>query len=86
MQYPSVKSLVRAALGNSLSSGFDALSGPLLRGDIGTIERHLTALAQHQPDLLPDYRAMALGTVRALERKAPDRKIELERLRAALTT
>lgn len=85
-QSPVLTPLVRAALENSLANGFDALSGPLLRGDVGTIERHLATLAQRQPDLLPAYRAMALGTVRELERKARDRTAELERLRAVLTT
>lgn len=55
--------LVRAALENSLAHGFDALSGPLLRGDSDTIARHLTAIARDCPDLLPAYRAMALATL-----------------------
>lgn len=62
--------LVRAALENSLSRGFDALSGPLLRGDRDTIAGHLQALTAHQPQLLPAYRAMALATIDALERGA----------------
>ncbi|AQA00194.1 cytoplasmic protein [Sphingopyxis sp. QXT-31] len=55
--------LVRAALENSLEHGFDALSGPLLRGDTGTIRTHLAAIAHDCPDLLPAYRAMALATL-----------------------
>lgn len=60
--------LVRAALENSLDRGFDALSGPLLRGDIRTIEGHLGALGAGCPDLLPAYRAMALATLDELAR------------------
>ncbi|MBD3733707.1 MAG: DUF2520 domain-containing protein [Sphingopyxis sp.] len=60
--------LVRAALLNSLDRGFDALSGPLLRGDELTIEGHLAALATDCPEMLPAYRAMALATVDELER------------------
>lgn len=60
--------LVRAALLNSLDRGFDALSGPLLRGDERTIEGHLAALATDCPEMLPAYRAMALATVDELER------------------
>lgn len=60
--------LVRAALENSLDRGFDALSGPLLRGDIRTIEGHLGALDAGCPDLLPAYRAMALATLDELAR------------------
>jgi predicted short-subunit dehydrogenase-like oxidoreductase (DUF2520 family) len=55
--------LVRAALENSLDRGFDALSGPLLRGDADTIRGHFAALARDCPDLLPAYRAMALATL-----------------------
>ncbi len=60
--------LVRAAVENSLTNGFDALSGPLLRGDRGTVEDHLDAFAAFCPDVLPDYRAMALATLREMER------------------
>jgi len=60
--------LVRAALLNSLDRGFDALSGPLLRGDERTIEGHLAALATDCPEILPAYRAMALATIEELER------------------
>ncbi len=55
--------LVRAALENSLAQGFDALSGPLLRGDADTIRTHLAAIARDRPDLLPAYRAMARATL-----------------------
>lgn len=60
--------LVRAALENSLADGFAALSGPLLRGDRETIDRHLVALADHCPEILPAYRAMATATLDELER------------------
>lgn len=60
--------LVRAALQNGLDRGFDALSGPLLRGDERTIEDHLAALATDCPEILPAYRAMALATIDELER------------------
>lgn len=65
--------LVRAALENSLEHGFDALSGPLLRGDAETIRTHLAAIARDRPDLLPAYRAMALATLDELTKagKAP---------------
>ncbi|MBB3953742.1 Rossmann-like and DUF2520 domain-containing protein [Novosphingobium sediminicola] len=60
--------LVRAALDNSLAMGFDALSGPLLRGDIETISGHITALERDCPELLPAYRGMAGATLDKLER------------------
>jgi predicted short-subunit dehydrogenase-like oxidoreductase (DUF2520 family) len=63
--------LVRAALENSLESGFAALSGPLLRGDERTVAGHLAALAADCPALLPAYRAMALATLDELGRTEP---------------
>ena len=74
--------LVRAALQNSLDRGFDALSGPLLRGDARTIQGHLAALAADCPELLPAYRAMARATVDELERTGAG--IDLAALRGGL--
>jgi len=34
-------------------------TGPLVRGDRETIERHLDALAARHPELVPMYRALA---------------------------
>lgn len=82
--YPLLAPLVRAALDNSLANGFGALSGPLLRGDIATIARHLDALATEQPDMLPDYRAMAMATLRELERPGPAGQRDVTALRRLL--
>lgn len=60
--------LVRAALENSLAHGFEALSGPLLRGDGETIGNHMAALERDCPGLVPAYRAMARATLDELER------------------
>lgn len=59
--------LTRAALDNGLDRGMGALSGPLLRGDAGTVADHLAALERDCPRLLPAYRAMARVTLDALE-------------------
>jgi predicted short-subunit dehydrogenase-like oxidoreductase (DUF2520 family) len=61
--------LTRAALDNSLDRGMDALSGPLLRADAGTVADHLAALERDCAEMLPAYRAMARATVEALERR-----------------
>nr|WP_310222595.1 DUF2520 domain-containing protein [Sphingobium xenophagum] len=60
--------LVRAALDVSLDHGMAGLSGPLLRGDDETIAKHLAALSQQCPTLLPPYKAMALTTLDELDR------------------
>ena len=71
--------LVRAALENSLSSGFAGLSGPLLRGDHHTIGDHLDALVAFSPGLLPAYRAMARATLDQLERRGHGVSAEMDR-------
>ncbi|MFB0613828.1 Rossmann-like and DUF2520 domain-containing protein [Aurantiacibacter poecillastricola] len=63
-----VAPLVRAALENSLTSGFDALSGPLLRGDRETIDRHLEAIGESAPKTGEAYRALARATLDELKR------------------
>lgn len=72
--------LVRAALDNSLERGMAALSGPVLRGDSGTIESHLSAIAREAPALLPPYTAMARATLDALGESPEPRNGALRRL------
>jgi predicted short-subunit dehydrogenase-like oxidoreductase (DUF2520 family) len=52
--------LVEQTLGNARALGVArALTGPMVRGDVGTIQGHLDALGRHAPDALPLYRAIA---------------------------
>lgn len=55
--------LLSAALDNALQRGDGALTGPVARGDAGTVAAHLEALrADGTPDLPGAYRAMARAT------------------------
>ncbi|MER5640840.1 DUF2520 domain-containing protein [Kitasatospora sp. NPDC002227] len=54
--------LLGAALDNSLRSGDAALTGPVARGDAGTVRRHLAELGAAAPDIGQAYRAMARAT------------------------
>lgn len=65
--------LVEAATANALERGDRALTGPVSRGDVGTVRAHLDALAQHSPDIEPAYRALAAATLEraALRRAMP---------------
>jgi predicted short-subunit dehydrogenase-like oxidoreductase (DUF2520 family) len=47
----------------------DALTGPIARGDTGTVERHLDALAAAAPGLLDVYRALGVETIKVAEAK-----------------
>jgi len=40
-----------------------ALTGPVARGDVGTVQSHLSALAAAAPEMLPVYRELALQTI-----------------------
>jgi predicted short-subunit dehydrogenase-like oxidoreductase (DUF2520 family) len=52
--------LIEQTLGNARALGVRrALTGPITRGDVGTLQRHLDALARHAPASLPLYRAAA---------------------------
>jgi predicted short-subunit dehydrogenase-like oxidoreductase (DUF2520 family) len=51
--------LVLRTAGNWAEQGGEALTGPIARGDAKTIQRHLRALAELQPELLDSYRALA---------------------------
>lgn len=52
--------LIEQTLGNARALGIRAaLTGPMTRGDVGTLARHLDALARLAPAVLPLYRAAA---------------------------
>jgi predicted short-subunit dehydrogenase-like oxidoreductase (DUF2520 family) len=64
--------LIRASVRNVLAEGASALTGPVVRGDVGTVERHLAVLDLDLPELAEAYRALG-GVI-------------LDRVRAALPT
>jgi predicted short-subunit dehydrogenase-like oxidoreductase (DUF2520 family) len=66
--------LLGAALDNTLRYGDAALTGPVSRGDAGTVRKHLATLTAHQPGGVPAYLAMA--------RRTADRAIGAGRLAA----
>lgn len=67
--------LLRASLENTLRHGDAALTGPIARGDAGTVARHLATIEATAPDSVATYRALA--------RRTADRAIASGRLRAA---
>lgn len=57
--------LMSASLENALTNGDQALTGPVSRGDSGTVAKHLQTLKTlDDPDLYATYRAMAQATAR----------------------
>jgi predicted short-subunit dehydrogenase-like oxidoreductase (DUF2520 family) len=52
--------LTEQTLANARALGIAAaLTGPMTRGDVGTLGSHVEVLARHAPDVLPLYRAAA---------------------------
>jgi predicted short-subunit dehydrogenase-like oxidoreductase (DUF2520 family) len=66
--------LLSAALDNALRSGDGALTGPVARGDAGTVAAHLASIAPVDPAVAETYRALARATA--------DRALAGGRLRA----
>jgi predicted short-subunit dehydrogenase-like oxidoreductase (DUF2520 family) len=54
--------LVLTTAANWADRGREALTGPIARGDHETVARHTEALAEHAPELLPLYEALAERT------------------------
>jgi predicted short-subunit dehydrogenase-like oxidoreductase (DUF2520 family) len=66
--------LLRAALENALASGESALTGPVARGDSGTVAAHTQALREHaldtgSADILDAYVALSSATAARAPRR-----------------
>jgi predicted short-subunit dehydrogenase-like oxidoreductase (DUF2520 family) len=77
--------LLRGTLDNLQAVGLpNALTGPLSRGDAGTITRHLEALEECAPDTADLYRHLARLTLPLAEEKGSVDEEEIGKLREAL--
>ena len=57
---PAFAPLAEASLANVIRTGPEAaLTGPVVRGDAGTVRRNLEALTAHAPEAVPAYLALA---------------------------
>jgi predicted short-subunit dehydrogenase-like oxidoreductase (DUF2520 family) len=68
----AVLPLIKGTLANIESVGIpDALTGPIVRGDVETVRDHMSAMRQRTPELLGLYRELAKHTIMlAKERQA----------------
>ncbi|GAA3431489.1 Rossmann-like and DUF2520 domain-containing protein [Kutzneria kofuensis] len=57
-----ISPLLSAALDNALRHGDRALTGPVARGDVGTVRKHVAVLRETSPDTVPAYLALARRT------------------------
>jgi predicted short-subunit dehydrogenase-like oxidoreductase (DUF2520 family) len=58
----TLRPLLSAALDNALASGDAALTGPIVRGDVRTVQAHLDDITENAPATIPSYVAMAKAT------------------------
>ncbi|TQL66597.1 putative short-subunit dehydrogenase-like oxidoreductase (DUF2520 family) [Nocardioides albertanoniae] len=59
----TLRPLLTAALDNALDHGDAALTGPIVRGDAGTVAAHLDDIRTNAPQTLASYVAMARATL-----------------------
>jgi len=72
--YQAVESLMSGALANMKRTvPDDALTGPVMRGDLETVGKHLRALSGHE-GALDVYRAMSAAAADIAERRGIDQK------------
>ena len=68
--FQAITPLVDATLSNIREKGtIDALTGPIVRGDLNTVAAHLKVLGERLPSELDLYKAMALTTTHMLDGK-----------------
>ena len=82
--------LLRGTLDNLVdATPEDALTGPVARGDLGTLRTHGLALRKDLPHLVPAYAALSVETVRLAVRAgtlSPDRAEEVLMLMERMVT
>ena len=61
-----------------------SLAGPIARADVGTVERHIAAVREKAPELLPTYLDLARRSVAISQGKGGASKEKLEALRVLL--
>jgi predicted short-subunit dehydrogenase-like oxidoreductase (DUF2520 family) len=77
--------LLEQTLANAKSEGIEAaLTGPVARGDAGTLAAHLEAVWRFAPDLIEIYLATAAIELKLAEQRGTLAPAELDRVRAAL--
>lgn len=68
--YPIFEPIIRATLHNvARTSPAQALSGPIARGGVETVEQHFAALRRFAPEVIPYFSTLSAETTRLAEAK-----------------
>ena len=85
-----LRPLLQGTLDNlSTTTPEEALTGPVARGDLGTLKAHGLALREHLPHLVPAYAALSVEAVRLAVRAgtlAPERARDVLNLMEKMVT
>lgn len=78
--------LLKGTINNIDNVGLpDCLTGPVARGDLGTIEKHLSTLGARSPSLLTTYKELGLQTINIALAKGKIGKQRAEEMRTLLS-
>jgi predicted short-subunit dehydrogenase-like oxidoreductase (DUF2520 family) len=84
VSFKALQPLIKGTLKNIEARGIpDALTGPICRGDIATVQAHLASMKREAPELLDAYRALGrltVGLARAKGTLSPERADRMEAL------
>jgi predicted short-subunit dehydrogenase-like oxidoreductase (DUF2520 family) len=70
---PALLPLMSSAVRNLAEVGLpSAMTGPVVRGDVTSVERHVSALEERAPDLLDAYRRLGQEVLRIARKRVPD--------------
>jgi predicted short-subunit dehydrogenase-like oxidoreductase (DUF2520 family) len=70
---PALLPLMSSAVRNLVEIGLpSALTGPVVRGDVSSVERHLDALAARSPEHLDIYRRLGREVLRIARKRVPE--------------
>jgi predicted short-subunit dehydrogenase-like oxidoreductase (DUF2520 family) len=82
----AIESIATETLSNGLRLGpAQALTGPIRRGDLGTVNQHIAALAQHLPHFSTAYAALGQVTARMARDTGNLDEKQCEEILSALT-
>jgi predicted short-subunit dehydrogenase-like oxidoreductase (DUF2520 family) len=70
---PALTPLLSSAVRNVAEVGLpSAMTGPVVRGDVGSVERHIAALTAKSPEYLDLYRRLGREVLRIARKRVPD--------------
>ncbi|MBN1932930.1 MAG: DUF2520 domain-containing protein [Desulfobacterales bacterium] len=80
-----LKPLIKGTLANIEKVGIpQALTGPIERGDVETLQRHITEIRDKMPDLLPIYKTLSRHTINIAQAKGNLSESAIQKLKQIL--